>query len=83
MSGPSYLGYVQWAIAADAEPPLTALCPHITMSSLAHHWYAGGSFSLDDAIGWTAMVSGQERRLAGLDRLLGITARRVARGCMM
>ena len=79
MSGPSYLGYVQWAIAADASPPVTALCPHITMSSLAAHWYAGGSFSLDDAIGWTAMVSGQERRFAGLARLFGTTARRVAR----
>ena len=79
MSGPSYLGYVQWAIASDASPPLTALCPHITMSSLAGHWYAGGSFSLDDAIGWTALVSGQERRFAGLDRLFGTTARRVAR----
>ena len=39
MSGPSYLGYVQWAIAADADPPLAALCPHITMSNLAGHWY--------------------------------------------
>ena len=79
MSGPSYLGYVQWAIAADASPPVTALCPHITMSSLAAHWYAGGSFALDDAIGWTAMVSKQERRFAGLAQLFGTTARRVAR----
>ena len=79
MSGPSYLGYVQWAIASDAGPALTALCPHITMSNLAAHWYAGGSFSLDDAIGWTAMVSTQERRFAGLAQLFGIGARRVAR----
>jgi putative CocE/NonD family hydrolase len=79
MTGPSYLGYVQWAIAADAQPPLTALCPHITMSSLASHWYAGGSFSLDDAIGWTAMVAGQEGRWAGLARLFRTTERRVAR----
>ena len=79
MSGPSYLGYVQWAIAADASPPVTALCPHITMSNLASHWYAGGSFSLDDAIGWTALVSGQQRRFAGLAQLFGTTARRVAR----
>src|SRR5262245_15577754 len=79
MSGPSYLGYVQWAIAADASPPLGALCPHITMSHLASHWYAGGSFSLDDAIGWTAMVAGQESRFAGLARLFRTTERRVAR----
>ncbi len=79
MTGPSYLGYVQWAIAADASPPLTALCPHITMSHLAAHWYAGGSFSLDDAIGWTALVAGQESRFAGLARLFRTTERRVAR----
>src|SRR5262245_5426532 len=79
MSGPSYLGYVQWAIASEAGGSLTALCPHITMSNLASHWYLGGSFSLDDAIGWSAMVSTQESRFAGLSRLLGIGARRVAR----
>jgi putative CocE/NonD family hydrolase len=79
MSGPSYLGYVQWAIADEAGAKLKALCPHITMSSLAAHWYAGGSFSLDDAIGWTALVSTQEHRFAGLGRLFGWPARRVAR----
>jgi len=79
MSGPSYLGYVQWAIASEAGPALTALCPHITMSNLAAHWYPGGSFSLDDAIGWTALVATQERRFAGLARLFGWPARRVAR----
>jgi putative CocE/NonD family hydrolase len=79
MTGPSYLGYVQWAIASDAGPRLAALCPHITMSCLAAHWYGGGSFALDDAIGWTALVSTQERRFAGLRQLLGWPARRVAR----
>jgi uncharacterized protein len=77
MLGPSYLGYVQWAIASEAGPVLSALCPHITMSSLSAHWYAGGSFSLDDAIGWTAMVSSQERRFAALRQPW--MARRVAR----
>jgi putative CocE/NonD family hydrolase len=79
MSGPSYLGYVQWAIASDAEPPLAALCPNITMSNLPAHWYAGGSFALDDSIGWTAMVSTQEQRFAALRMLLGVNERRVRR----
>ena len=79
MSGPSYLGYVQWAIADEAGTRLAALCPHITMSNLAAHWYAGGSFSLDDAIGWTALVSTQERRFAGLAALFRTTERRVTR----
>src|SRR5262245_10916713 len=79
MTGPSYLGYVQWAVGSEAGPTLRALCPHITMSNLAAHWYAGGSFSLDDAIGWTAMVATQERRFAALAQLFRLTARRVRR----
>jgi hypothetical protein len=79
MFGPSYLGYVQWAIAADAEPELSALCPHVTMSNLASHWYAGGSFALDDAIGWSAMVSAQEQPRAMLRQLFRVTERRVRR----
>lgn len=79
MSGPSYLGYVQWAIADDAGPELAALCPHITMSNLAGHFYDGGSLSLDDMIGWTTMVSTQERRFAALAQLFRVNERRVAR----
>ncbi|HBZ71349.1 MAG TPA: X-Pro dipeptidyl-peptidase [Deltaproteobacteria bacterium] len=80
MSGPSYLGYVQWAIAADAGPSLRAICPHITMSNLAGYWYRGGSFALDDAIGWTALVSTQEGvRFPLLHALLRSTERKVRR----
>jgi putative CocE/NonD family hydrolase len=63
LAGPSYLGYAQWAIAADAGPALRAICPHTTIASLPAHWYHGGSFALGDALSWTAMVSTQERGL--------------------
>lgn len=79
MTGPSYLGFVQWAIAAEAGPSLRALCPHITMSNLAAHWYAGDSFALDDSIGWSAMVSQQETWRGMWNQLLRRTARRIAR----
>jgi len=79
MSGPSYLGYVQWAVAAEAGPSLRALCPHITMSNLAAHWYAGDSFALDDSIGWSAMVSQQETWQGMWNQLLRRTTRRIAR----
>ncbi len=79
MVGPSYLGYVQWAIASDAGPSLKVICPNITMASLASHWYRGGSFSLDDAIGWTAMVSSQEKPFRLLATLLRTHERKVAR----
>ena len=79
MTGPSYLGYVQWAVASEAGPSLRALCPHITLSNLAAHWYRGGSFSLADAIGWTAMVSAQEQRGFPLRMLFGALDRKVRR----
>ena len=60
MNGPSYLGGVQWAVADTAGPSLRALCTHVTYSNIASHWYRGASFALDDAIGWTTMVSEQE-----------------------
>jgi putative CocE/NonD family hydrolase len=82
MSGPSYLGYVQWAIASDAGTSLRTICPHIAISNLAAHWYRGGSFALDDAIGWTALVSAQEHmrfpRLL-LEAVLHTTERKVRR----
>jgi putative CocE/NonD family hydrolase len=59
MAGPSYLGYVQWAIA-DSVPNLRALCPQVTTSTIATHWYLGGTLALDDAIHWSMMVATQE-----------------------
>jgi putative CocE/NonD family hydrolase len=79
MTGPSYLGYVQWAVADAAGESLRLLCPHITMSNLASHWYHGGSFALDDALGWSCMVTTQERRWAALGRLFRSHERAVAR----
>jgi len=56
LNGPSYLGGVQWAVADDSGPVLRALCTHVTFSNIARHWYAGGSFSLQDSVSWTSMV---------------------------
>jgi putative CocE/NonD family hydrolase len=80
MNGPSYLGAVQWAVADSAGPALVALCTHVTYSNITEHWYRGGSFSLDDAIEWTTLVSEQEGgRLNGLKTLLELRTRRVDR----
>jgi putative CocE/NonD family hydrolase len=65
-AGPSYLGYVQWAIAAEAGPSLRALCPHVTMSNLGAHHYRSGTFSFEDALVWSAMVTSVHDRLPGL-----------------
>ncbi|MHB8463547.1 MAG: CocE/NonD family hydrolase [Acidimicrobiales bacterium] len=77
MNGPSYLGGVQWAVADDAGPSLRALCTHVTYSNITRHWYRGGSFSLEDAIEWTTLVSEQER--GRLERIKGMFETRVRR----
>jgi uncharacterized protein len=62
--GPSYLGMVQWAIAADAGPDLKAICPQVTSSDFRAPFYAGEAFSLETALSWVHQVAGQERRFA-------------------
>jgi uncharacterized protein len=64
--GQSYLGYTQWAIARDAGPELKALATQITTAHFANMTYAGGSFSLRNALGWSRLVTHQEDRLAPL-----------------
>jgi len=73
--GPSYLGFVQWAIARDAGPMLKAMAPQITASEFSGHNHAGGAGSLDDALFWVYLISTQERpggqiALFGSDRKL-------------
>jgi uncharacterized protein len=63
-AGPSYLGLVQWAIAADAGPELKAIAVQIATSDLRAPIYQGGAFSLETMAAWVDQVSHQERRLA-------------------
>jgi uncharacterized protein len=65
-AGPSYLGVVQWAVAADAGPDLKAIAAQITTSSPATAIYQGGAFSLQTMLSWMDQVAHQERRLAFL-----------------
>lgn len=60
MSGGSYLGYAQWAVAPYLDPPLTAMCPGITAADIADHNYPGGSFGLSGALSWTSLLARQE-----------------------
>ena len=54
--GPSYLGLTQWALAPAAGRSLRAMGTLVTASSFRDHTYAGGSFSLDNALSWSAMM---------------------------
>lgn len=60
MFGASYLGIVQWAIAAEAGPRLKAMAGQLTTSSVRAAMYNGGSFWLDAALTWAGLVEYQE-----------------------
>lgn len=58
--GPSYLGFVQWAIARDAGPALKAMALQVTTSDFRGQTYAGEAFTLDTALSWARLVAQQE-----------------------
>jgi putative CocE/NonD family hydrolase len=66
MTGESYLGLVQWAVAADADEDLTALAIQGSASQFHGQSYPGGSMSLETSAQWLVMIATQERRLAPL-----------------
>ena len=51
MTGASYFGHTQWAIAAYADPPLECISPHITASHFTRTFYEGGAPSVITALG--------------------------------
>jgi hypothetical protein len=62
--GPSYLGMVQWAIAAQAGPDLKAMALLVTTSDPQATFYDGGSYMLETSLVWLNLVAHQERRFA-------------------
>lgn len=72
MIGPSYLGLVQWAVAAEAADDLAALAIQVSASQFHGQTYAGGSLSLETAASWLVLVAAQERRLAPLAMIHGL-----------
>jgi putative CocE/NonD family hydrolase len=60
MYGPSYLGFVQWAVAAGAPDCLRALVISIATSSRRHSLYEGGAFHLDFALTLARTIADQE-----------------------
>jgi uncharacterized protein len=64
--GPSYLGYVQWAVAGHLErtdPAVApdALCLQVTMPDFGAITWDNGAFSLRNALGWSRMMAGIQR----------------------
>ncbi|MET8977060.1 CocE/NonD family hydrolase [Streptomyces sp. NPDC004539] len=75
--GPSYLGFVQWAVADSLPPQVKAMIPVVTESALTLEFLRPDGFSLETPFGWGVQVAGQERPFAMPRQLLG--AKRVQR----
>ena len=69
--GPSYLSFVQWALASTHPPQLKAMAIQIMSADRSRSYYPGGTFALDNALTWTYLMATQERsRLASLQAQL-------------
>jgi len=60
LSGPSYLGYAQWAIS-DALPKTSAMSVKVTSAEFRSIVFPGGSFSLTLMFGWMQVIEGLRR----------------------
>jgi putative CocE/NonD family hydrolase len=57
LSGPSYLGYAQWAIS-DALPRQSAMSVKVTSAEFRSIVFPGGSFNLGLMFGWIQVIEG-------------------------
>jgi len=55
--GASYLGFVQWAVAADAGPELKAMVPQVSASDFNHYRFQGSSLSLELDLTWSTVMT--------------------------
>lgn len=76
--GPSYLGLVQWAVAADPPPFLEAMVLQVTTARLRDIVYPGGSFALETGATWVHQIHVQERKAAAVILALLFGRRRLA-----
>src|SRR5580698_1234106 len=65
MTGASYLGHAQWAVAPYVDPPLRSVCLNITSANFTTVFYTRGAPGLMNALNWTALIGRQERALPG------------------
>jgi putative CocE/NonD family hydrolase len=66
--GPSYLGYVQFALAAEQPPELRAMVAQVAMSGPYEFAYPGGALALENVLVAIAAKLGFEHGMAGVIR---------------
>ena len=60
MTGGSYFGHTQWAVAPYVEPPLVSVSPHITAAKITTAFYDHRAPGLLNALNWSATIGRQE-----------------------
>jgi putative CocE/NonD family hydrolase len=66
MTGASYLGHTQWAIAPYLDPPLESVSLNITAAKITAAFYEHGAPGLRNALNWSGLIGRQERSPLGL-----------------
>jgi uncharacterized protein len=61
MTGGSYLGHTQWAIAPYVDPPLESVSLNITAARITAAFYEHGAPGLRNALSWSGLIGTQER----------------------
>ncbi|HEX4832554.1 MAG TPA: CocE/NonD family hydrolase [Trebonia sp.] len=61
LTGPSYLGFVQWAVADELPPEVKAIIPVVTESALSLEFLRPDGMSLETPFGWGILTDGQEK----------------------
>jgi uncharacterized protein len=61
MTGGSYLGHTQWAVAPYADPPLRSVSLNITAAKITAVFYEHGAPGIKNALNWTGLIGTQER----------------------
>ncbi|WP_330254392.1 CocE/NonD family hydrolase [Nocardia sp. NBC_00565] len=62
LSGVSYLGYVQWAVADELPPQVKAMIPQVTESALSLEHIRPEGFSLEAPFQWGVLTAIQDVR---------------------
>ncbi|OZM79803.1 peptidase S15 [Pseudonocardia sp. MH-G8] len=60
MTGGSYFGHTQWAVAPYVDPPLVSVSPHITAARITAAFYDHGAPLLQNALTWSSQIGRQE-----------------------
>jgi putative CocE/NonD family hydrolase len=61
LTGPSYLGYAQWAIS-DALPPVAAMATKVTTANFRPVVFPAGAFHLNLWLSWVQVIEGLRSR---------------------